>query len=70
MTIDISESQFENSIESNLLKNGYLKREPVHFNKEYVIDNELFFQFIQGTQKESWQNTKGKEGSEKIKKSC
>ena len=69
MTIDISESQFENSIESNLLKNGYLKREPIHFNKEYVIDDELFFQFIQDTQKENWQKLQeihGNDTKEKI----
>ena len=49
MTIDISESQFEKSIESSLLKSGYLKRDPKDFNKEYVIDDELFLQFIQDT---------------------
>lgn len=56
MTIDISESQFEKSIESHLLKSNYIKRDPKDdFNKEYVIDEELLFQFIQDTQKKSWQ---------------
>ena len=69
MTIDISESQFEKSIESSLLKSGYIKRDPKDFNKEYVIDDELFFQFIQDTQKEKWQKLQeihGEDIKEKI----
>ena len=69
MTIDISESQFEKSIESSILKNGYIKRDPKDFNKEYVIDDELFFQFIQDTQKEKWQKLQeihGEDIKEKI----
>jgi len=70
MTIDISESQFEKSIESSLLNSGYLKREPKEFfNKEYVIDDELFFQFLQDTQKEKWQKLQeifGEDIKEKI----
>ena len=69
MTIDISESQFEKSIESSILKNGYIKRDPKDFNKEYVIDDELFFQFIQDTQKEKWQKIQeihGEDIKEKI----
>jgi type I restriction enzyme, R subunit len=69
MTIDISESQFEKSIESHLLKSGYIKREAKDFNKEYVIDDELFFQFLQDTQKEKWQKLQeihGEDIKEKI----
>jgi type I restriction enzyme, R subunit len=55
MTIDTSESQFEKNIESHLLNNGYIQGFPKDFNKKYVIDNELFFQFIQDTQKEKWE---------------
>jgi type I restriction enzyme, R subunit len=69
MTIDISESQFEKNIESHLLKNGYTKRNPKDFNKEYIIDDELFFQFIQNTQKENWQKIQeihGEDSKEKI----
>ena len=69
MTIDISESQFEKNIESSLLKNGYIKRISKDFDKEYIIDDELFFQFIQDTQKEKWQKLQeihGEDIKEKI----
>jgi len=69
VTIDISESQFEKSIESSLLKNEYIKRTTKDFNKEYVIDDELFFQFLQDTQKEKWQKLQeifGEDIKEKI----
>ena len=69
MTIDISEYQFEKSIESSLIKSGYIKRDPKDFNKEYVIDDKLFFQFIQDTQKERWQELQeihGEDIKEKI----
>ena len=55
MTIKISEQKFEESIESKLLESGYIKRDPKEYNQEYVIDDELFFQFIQDTQQEKWQ---------------
>lgn len=70
MTIKINEKEFENSIESYLLKNNYIKRNPiVDFNKEYLIDAELFFQFIQETQNNSWlklQEIYGEDTKEKI----
>ena len=69
MTIDISESQFEKSIESHLLNNGYIKRVSKDFNKEYALDAELFFQFLQDTQKEKWQKLQeinGEDIGEKI----
>ena len=55
MTIGISESQFEKNIESHLLSDGYIQGFPKDFNKEYIIDDKLFFQFIQDTQKEKWE---------------
>ncbi len=67
MTIDISESQFEKTIESHLLNNGYIQGFPKDFNKEYIVDNKLFFQFIQDTQKENWQKLQEIHG-ENIKK--
>ena len=70
MTINVSESKFEESIESHLLNNGYISRDPEDFfNKEYVIDDKLFFQFLQDTQKKEWQKLQeicGEDIEEKI----
>ncbi len=54
MTIKISEKKFEESIESTLLKNGYIKRTSSDFDKEHILDSELFFKFIQDTQNEKY----------------
>jgi|APSaa5957512535_1039671.scaffolds.fasta_scaffold02830_5 type I restriction enzyme, R subunit len=69
MTTNISESQFEKNIQSHLLNNGYIKGDNKDFNKEYVIDEKLFFQFIQDIQKEKWQKLQeinGEDIKEKI----
>jgi type I restriction enzyme, R subunit len=69
MTIDNKEKQFENSIESTLLGGGYIKRDSSDLNKEYIIDSELFFQFIQDSQKDKWQKLQeifGSDTKEKI----
>ena len=55
MTIKISEKKFEESIESTLLKDGYIKRNSSDFDNDNIIDSELFFKFIQDSQKEKWQ---------------
>ena len=52
MTIDIKEKQFENDIESSLLKNDYVKRKSENLDKKLIIDPELFFEFLQKSQKE------------------
>jgi len=64
MTIETKESKFEKSIESSLLQNGYIKREPRDFDKNYIIDGELFCKFIQDTQNEKWQKLQEIFGSE------
>ena len=54
MTIDISEKKFEENIESTLLKDGYIKRNPSDFDREYILDSELFFKFLKDSQKEKY----------------
>lgn len=54
MTINISEEKFEENIESELIKCGYIIRNSSNYNKEYVLDSELFFNFLIDSQKEKY----------------
>ncbi len=54
MTIAISEKKFEESIESTLLKNGYIKRNPFDLDKEYLLDSDLFLKFLEDSQIEKY----------------
>jgi len=64
MTVDTSESKFEKSIESILLKNDYIQRKPKDLNKKNIVDIELFCKFIQDNQKENWQKLQELFGSD------
>ena len=54
MTIDTTEKKFEESIESVLLKGDYIKRKSSDFNKEFILDSELFFRFLESSQKKDY----------------
>ena len=69
MTVDIREINFEKSIESTLLKGGYIKRNSSDYDKEYVLDTEVFLNFIKSSQKEKYlklQDIFGSDAEEKI----
>jgi type I restriction enzyme R subunit len=44
------ELAFENLIEKSLLENGFVKGEKRDFNKEFALDEKLFWQFLETTQ--------------------
>jgi len=54
MPVDTKEIGFEESIEYQLLQNGYSKGESSDFDKECGIDTKTLFEFIKDTQPESW----------------
>jgi len=55
MTSITNEKAFEELIEQSLLENGgYVKGDPAQFDRQLALDTGVFFQFIQATQKEAW----------------
>ncbi len=59
------ESGFEEFIEGELVDTqGYRKRENSSYNKELAMDTELVLEFIQNTQKESWDRLASQYGDE------
>ena len=56
--IDISEKNFEATIEAALLSQGYRKRESRHFDPEFCVDEEVLVEFLRATQGETWDKLK------------
>ncbi len=50
MRSQTNELAFENAIEKSLLEQGFIKGENRNFNKEYAIDEKLFWEFLETTQ--------------------
>ncbi len=50
----ISEKGFEDAIEAALLKTGYLRSDPAHFDRRLGIDTHELFAFIDATQDKTW----------------
>jgi type I restriction enzyme, R subunit len=55
MTIDISEKEFENAIETVLLKGGFEKRLSKNYDKKSALDKELLIRFIKESQQEKYE---------------
>ncbi|MDO9303996.1 MAG: DEAD/DEAH box helicase family protein [Sulfuricurvum sp.] len=52
MASQTNELALESSIEKSLLEQGFVKGENRDFNKEYAIDEKLFWEFLETTQEE------------------
>ena len=52
MVSQTNEFALETSIEESLLNQGFIKGENSNFNKEYAIDEKLFWEFLEETQEE------------------
>ena len=65
--VDVSEKDFETTIEDRLLASGYVKRDP-RKDKDYdgtrCLDPEALFGFIYATQPKEWEKLKIQHGSE------
>jgi type I restriction enzyme R subunit len=52
MPSQTNELSFEEAIENSLLEQGFYKGDPKDFNKEYALDEERFWHFLETTQEE------------------
>jgi type I restriction enzyme R subunit len=52
MPSQTNELSFEEAIENSLLEQGFYKGNPKDFNKEYALDEERFWHFLETTQEE------------------
>jgi type I restriction enzyme R subunit len=50
MASQTNELALESSIEKSLLEQGFVRGENRDFNKEYAIDEKLFWEFLETTQ--------------------
>lgn len=49
---ELSEKGFEEYVEEYLMQNGYLKGNPANYKKEYALDTQMLFDFLEDTQPE------------------
>lgn len=64
ITTDTTEEGFENTIDEYLLENGgYIERKPENYDKSFCIDRELVLEFIEKTQKKTWDKHLEQNGS-------
>lgn len=56
--VELSEKGFEEYVEEHLLNDGYIKGNPADFSKEYAIDTEILFEFLEDTQPKKVQRLK------------
>lgn len=54
MTVNVSETQFEKDIESDLLSGGYRKISPRDYDKDAMLFPEVLVEFIKSTQPREW----------------
>lgn len=54
MTKTHTELAFEIAIEDVLLEGGYIKGEPINYNKDFGLDELLLFQFLETSQPNKW----------------
>ena len=67
--INVSEKQFETDIERSLLDHGYLKINHTLFNKETMLFDNIFVEFVKSSQPKSWERYVkfyGNEAAEKL----
>src|SRR5215212_9363778 len=63
--MDVSEKDFETTIEDRLLASGYVKRDPTKdYDRTRCLDPEALFDFIYATQPEEWEKLKVQHGEE------
>lgn len=54
MTLNVSETQFESDIETDLLNSGYRKVDRVEYDKESMLFPDVLVEFIKSTQAREW----------------
>ena len=64
MTVNHKEIEFENSIEANLLLEGYVKLENKSYNREVGLFKKTLFEFLQKTQNEQIKQLKSQHGTQ------
>ena len=52
--IDVTEKNFEATIEQGLLARGYRRREPAHYDRVLCLDPDQLIDFLQATQPKMW----------------
>jgi type I restriction enzyme R subunit len=66
--MEISEKDFESSIESHLLTSGYLKRHSDYYDNALCLDNQMVVDFILALQPEEWEKLQQQHGLDTKKK--
>lgn len=62
--MNISEKDFETTIEEALLGQGYLRRRPEDYDRALCLDPELVFDFVRATQPKEWERLKRQHGAD------
>src|SRR3990172_1813035 len=62
MSVDTSEKDFEATIESHLLADGYVRRTSEHYDRELSLDADTVIGFLIATQPQTWDKLKGQHG--------
>jgi type I restriction enzyme R subunit len=52
-----TELAFEEAIEDVLFQSGYIQGNPAHYNKEFCVDENLLFSFLQNSQPQKWKKS-------------
>ncbi|MBA4139581.1 MAG: type I restriction endonuclease subunit R [Segetibacter sp.] len=52
-----TELAFEEAIEDVLFQSGYIKGNNAHYNKEFCVDENLLFSFLQNSQPQKWKRS-------------
>ncbi len=68
LTMNVSETQFENDIESDLLKSGYRRISPRDYDKEAMLFPDVLVEFIKKTQPREWTRYVRYYGDQAVKK--
>ena len=56
--VELSEKGFEEYVEEQLLKSGYVKGNPSDYNKEFALDTKILFDFLEDTQPKKMERLK------------
>ncbi|CAM2007411.1 DEAD/DEAH box helicase family protein [Acanthopleuribacter pedis] len=61
MSLTPDETDFEAAIEAALIRNGYSKRLPAHYDEQLCLDSALLLNFIRATQPAAWAKAQKRE---------
>lgn len=62
--MDVSERNFEATIEQEMLARGYLQRRTEDYDRDLCLDPDMVLRFVQATQPEEWDRLRAQYGAE------